>query len=111
VGKSVLLKDTIAALCRRRDVDPRQVIYLATDTMKAADLNRVAALGRDLTRSIDPAPRIWLLDEITFIRDWTGPFLRRLRSHRGICRTLVSLPFSIRPNSSRSSSTLLGRAT
>ena len=68
MGKSVLLKDTIVALCRRTDVDPRQVIYFATDTMKSADLNRVVVLGRDLTRSIDPSPRIWLLDEITSIR-------------------------------------------
>ena len=83
VGKSVLLKDTITALCQRSDVDARQVIYLATDTMKAADLNRVAVLGRDLTRSIDPAPRVWLLDEITSIRDWTAT-LKYLRDNTAL---------------------------
>jgi uncharacterized protein len=88
VGKSVLLKDTIAALCQRPDVDPRQVIYLATDTMKAADLNRVASLGRDLTRSIDPAPRIWLLDEITSIRDWTAT-IKYLRDNTALSNDTV----------------------
>jgi predicted AAA+ superfamily ATPase len=71
VGKSVALKDTIAALCSRPDVDPRQLVYIATDGMRAGDLNRVAVLGRDLTRSIDPAPRVWCLDEVTGIPGWT----------------------------------------
>ena len=80
VGKSVLLKDTIVELCRRDDIDPRQIIYLATDTMRAGDLNRVTVLGRDLTRSIDPAPRLWFLDEITSITDWTAT-LKYLRDN------------------------------
>lgn len=71
VGKSVLLKDTAATLCRRRDVDPRQVIYLPCDGTRALDLNRVQKIGRDLTQSIDPAPRVWLLDEVTGIKGWT----------------------------------------
>jgi predicted AAA+ superfamily ATPase len=71
VGKSVLLKDTAARLCGRRDVDARQLIYLPTDGMRASDLNRVTKLGRELTRSVSDAPRIWLLDEVTGIRGWT----------------------------------------
>ncbi len=71
VGKSVLLKDTIAALCGRRDVDPRQVIYLPCDSMRALDLNRAQKLGRDLTRSVGRVPRVWLLDEVTGIRGWS----------------------------------------
>ncbi|MHB8458308.1 MAG: AAA family ATPase, partial [Acidimicrobiales bacterium] len=71
VGKSVLLKDTAAALCGRVDVDPRQLIYLPTDGMSAGDLNRVAKLGRELTRSVGGLQRIWLLDEVTGIRGWT----------------------------------------
>ena len=46
VGKSVLLKDTVSALCSRADVDVRQIIYLPVDTMRANDLARVVALGR-----------------------------------------------------------------
>ncbi len=38
VGKSVLLKDTAARLCGRRDVDPRQLVYVPTDGMRASDL-------------------------------------------------------------------------
>lgn len=71
VGKSVVLKDTAAALCRRPDVDPRQVIYLAADSMRANDLGRAAKLGRDLTRSAGSVPRVWLLDEVTSVAGWT----------------------------------------
>lgn len=71
IGKSVLLKDTVGALCGRVDVDPRQVIYLPTDGMRAGDLNRVAKLGRELTRSVEEAPRAWLLDEVTGVAGWT----------------------------------------
>jgi len=72
VGKSVLLKDVVYALCGRPDIDPRQIIYLPTDAMRASDLNRVAVIGRDLTRSIELARRVWLLDEITSVVDWTA---------------------------------------
>jgi predicted AAA+ superfamily ATPase len=39
--------------------------------MRAADLNRVAKLGRELTRSAGEAPRAWLLDEVIGIAGWT----------------------------------------
>lgn len=72
VGKSVLLKDTVAGLCRRPDLDPRQVIYLSADAMRAPDLNRVVKLGRELTRSVGDARRVWLLDEVTSLDGWTS---------------------------------------
>ena len=75
VGKSVVLKDTALFLCRRRDVDPRQVIYLPADAMTARDLTRALVLGRELTRSVDtvgPVRRVWLLDEVTGIDGWTS---------------------------------------
>jgi uncharacterized protein len=71
VGKSVLLKDTAARLCERRDLDARQLIYAPADGTRASDLNRLAKLGRELTRSIGEAPRIWLLDEVTGVPGWT----------------------------------------
>lgn len=71
VGKSVLVKDTAARLSARNDVDARRLLYVPTDGMRAADLARVAKLGRELTRSVGNAPRVWLLDEVTGIRDWT----------------------------------------
>ena len=80
VGKSVLLKDTVSALCSRADVDVRQIIYLPVDTMRANDLSLVVALGRDLTRSIDPQARVWMLDEITSVPEWTGT-LKYLRDN------------------------------
>lgn len=78
VGKSVLLKDTILTLCTRDDIDVRQVIYLPADGMRSRDLNRLAVLGRELTRSVGPRPRVWLLDEVTGVSGWTSTlkFLR-----------------------------------
>lgn len=75
VGKSVVLKDCVLALCARADVDPRQVIYLPADGMRSKDLTRAIALGRALTRSVDQPDirlRVWLLDEVTSIDGWTA---------------------------------------
>lgn len=83
VGKSVVLKDTVLALCARPDIDPRQVIYLAADGMRAKDLARTVALGRSLTRSVDQPERrlrVWLLDEVTGIDGWTST-LKYLRDN------------------------------
>jgi predicted AAA+ superfamily ATPase len=75
IGKSVALLDTAAALCARRDVDARQVIYLPCDGMAAQDVHRCLVLGRELTRSVDrdqPHPRVWLLDEVSGVTGWTS---------------------------------------
>jgi predicted AAA+ superfamily ATPase len=74
VGKSVVLKDTVLALCGRGDVDPRQIVYLPADGMRSKDLGRAITLGRMLSRSVDQPrtqPRVWLLDEVTSIDGWT----------------------------------------
>jgi predicted AAA+ superfamily ATPase len=76
VGKSVAMKDAALALCRRSDIDPRQVIYLPADGMSARDLTRAIVLGREMTRSVDTPGelrrRAWLLDEVTGIDGWTA---------------------------------------
>ena len=75
IGKSVALLDTVATLCGRRDVDPRQVLHVPCDGMRDRDLRRVLTLGRELTRSVDSPQlvrRVWLLDEITGIAGWTS---------------------------------------
>jgi len=75
IGKSVALLDTAAALCARRDLDPRQVVYLPCDGMNAQDVHRCLVLARELTRAIDfdqPQPRVWLLDEISGVSGWTA---------------------------------------
>jgi predicted AAA+ superfamily ATPase len=83
VGKSVLLKDTAARLCGRRDVDARQLVYVPTDGMRASDLGRVVKLGRELTRSVGEAPRVWFLDEVTGLRGWTQA-LKYLRDNTAL---------------------------
>ncbi|MHB8719722.1 MAG: AAA family ATPase [Candidatus Dormibacteria bacterium] len=71
VGKSVALKDTVFQLCSRPEIDCRQIIYVAADGFRKLDINRAVTLGRELTRAVDPAPRIWLFDEITSVSGWT----------------------------------------
>ncbi|MCI1749221.1 MAG: AAA family ATPase [Acidipropionibacterium sp.] len=81
VGKSITLIDTIAALCARDDIDPRQVIHIPADDFSAQDLARAFVLGRELTRSVDrpiARSRIWMLDEVSGIPGWTTT-LKRLR--------------------------------
>lgn len=75
IGKSVTLLDTAATLCRRDDVDPRQVIHVPCDGMWERDLRRTLTLGRELTRSVDiglPRLRVWLLDEISTVTGWSA---------------------------------------
>lgn len=88
VGKSVLLKDTAARLCERRDMDARQLIYVPADGMRSSDLNRLAKLGRELTRSIGEARRIWLLDEVTGVPGWTQR-LKYLRDNTEMAQDTV----------------------
>lgn len=81
VGKSAALIDTVASLCARRDVDPRQIIHVPADEFTAQDLNRAFVLGRELTASVDRGgvrKRVWLLDEVSAIEGWTAT-LKRLR--------------------------------
>jgi hypothetical protein len=75
VGKTVVLIDTIAALCARDDLDARQIIFLRCDGMTARDLRRAITLGRELTKAIDRVSthrRVWLLDEVGSISGWTS---------------------------------------
>ena len=75
VGKSVALLDVAAALCRRADIDPRQVVHLPCNGFASRDLRRALTLGRELTRVVDqtsPARRVWLLDEVSAISGWTA---------------------------------------
>jgi predicted AAA+ superfamily ATPase len=74
VGKSVVLLDTAHALCERADVDPRQIIHIPADDFSKQDLHRSFVLGEQATRSLDlngRIPRVWLLDEVSSITDWT----------------------------------------
>lgn len=88
VGKSVLLKDTAARVCARGDIDARQLVYVPADGMRASDLNRLAKLGRELTRSIGEERRIWLLDEVTGVPEWTQT-LKYLRDNTEMGRDTV----------------------
>lgn len=75
IGKSVALLQAVARLCARPDIDPRQILHVPCDSMKAQDLRRVLLLGRVLTESVDQpqsVPRIWLFDEISTISGWSA---------------------------------------
>lgn len=86
VGKSILLIDTIAALCERDDVDTRQIIHIPADGFSGHDLSRAFVLGREFTRSVDretARPRVWMLDEVSAISGWTST-LKRLRDQTAV---------------------------
>jgi len=84
IGKSVVLLDTIATMCGREDIDPRQLIHVPCDGMKDRDLRRVITLGRALTASLDAHPRptsprddgtvrrAWFFDEVSDVPGWTS---------------------------------------
>lgn len=77
IGKTVALLEAAAALCRRSDLDPRQIIHAPCDGLSARDLRRLLTLARSLTRSIDQEgnqPRVWLFDEVSGINGWTSAF-------------------------------------
>lgn len=72
VGKSVILKDLITALCARSDLSPWQVTYLPVDTFTAHDLRRGIVLASEITRPAGDATRVWVIDEITAVEGWTA---------------------------------------
>jgi predicted AAA+ superfamily ATPase len=75
VGKSVALIDLAAALCRRPEVDSRTIVHLPCDGMKSRDLRRAITIGYALTQSVDnpdERSRIWLIDEVGGVADWTA---------------------------------------
>jgi uncharacterized protein len=72
VGKSVVLKDLIAHICGRGDVSGWQLIYLPADTFTTQDLRRAILLASEMTRVADPAPRMWVIDEVTAVDGWTA---------------------------------------
>ncbi len=78
--------------------------------MRAGDLNRVATLGRELTRSVGEAPRAWLLDEVTGIAGWTET-LKYLRDNTEFGRdTVVCTGSSWDENAQVERDLLAGRA-
>src|SRR5258708_25099287 len=62
VGKSLELKRTVARLIVDASIPARNVIFCACDGLRAQDIHRLFAVGRNLTRTMS-GPRYWLLDE------------------------------------------------
>ncbi|HEU5319021.1 MAG TPA: ATP-binding protein [Chloroflexota bacterium] len=70
VGKSTLLKQTIARLCAE-GVDPRRICYFAADALSSFnDLINLFQAARLLFPDLGDQPRYFLLDEVTAIPDW-----------------------------------------
>ncbi|WP_129666987.1 ATP-binding protein [Phytoactinopolyspora endophytica] len=80
VGKSVALKDLIVDLLERDDVTPMQVLYFPADTLTSRDLRRYFAIGRSLTSTIGDRRRVWIIDEVTSVPEWTS-MLKELRDN------------------------------
>jgi hypothetical protein len=70
VGKSTVLKQTIARLCAE-GIDPRRICYFAADALSSFnDLINLFQAARMLFPDLGDEPRYFLLDEVTAIPDW-----------------------------------------
>lgn len=70
VGKSTVLKQTVARLCAE-GVDPRRVCYFAADALSTfQDLINLFQAARMLFPDLGDQPRYFLLDEVTAIPEW-----------------------------------------
>jgi len=70
VGKSTVLKQTIARLCAE-GVDPRRICYFAADALSSfTDLINLFQAARMLFPDLADQPRYFLLDEVTAIPEW-----------------------------------------
>jgi predicted AAA+ superfamily ATPase len=90
VGKSVTAKRLVARLCGDPDLVPSQVIYFSVDGFRAQDLRRAFVLGRDLTASTEPRPRVWVVDEVTAVSGWV-PVVKELRDNTSLASDAVVL--------------------
>lgn len=69
-GKSTVIKQTIARLCRE-GVDPRCICYFAADALSTfTDLINLFQAARLLFPDLEATPRYFLLDEVTAISEW-----------------------------------------
>lgn len=57
-----------------------QVIYFPADTLALRDLRRYFAVGRSVTTTANELRRVWVVDEITSVPDWTS-LLKELRDN------------------------------
>ncbi|MCL4467176.1 MAG: ATP-binding protein [Chloroflexi bacterium] len=70
VGKSTVLKQTIARL-HRDGVDARRICYFAADSIESQrDIINVFQTARSLFPDLGDAPRYFLIDEVTSVKDW-----------------------------------------
>ena len=70
VGKSTVLKQTIARLCRE-GVDPRRICYFAADALSNfTDLINLFQAARLLFPDLADTTRYFLIDEVTSVPDW-----------------------------------------
>lgn len=113
VGKSVTVRELAASLCRRADLDPRQIVSFSCDEMAPRDIRRMVTLARELTRAIDTPTsrkRVWLLDEVGQVRGWTAA-LKSLRDETDFGDdTVVATSSSWRDEEDVEGNLLAGRA-
>jgi len=69
-GKSTVLKQTVARLCRA-GVDPRRICYFAADGLSSfTDLINTFQAARLLFPDLADLTRYFLIDEVTTVPDW-----------------------------------------
>jgi predicted AAA+ superfamily ATPase len=69
-GKSTVLKQTIARLCRD-GVDPRRICFFAADALSTFnDLINLFQAALQLFPDLGDTPRYFLIDEVTVVPEW-----------------------------------------
>jgi predicted AAA+ superfamily ATPase len=89
VGKSLELKRAVSQLADT-GVQLRQIIFCACDNLRAQDLRRIFAVGRNLTRTMD-GPRYWLLDEVTAVEGGWSAVVKHVRDQTAVKEDCVVL--------------------
>jgi len=70
VGKSTVLKQTVARLCHEQ-TDPRRICYFAADALSSFnDLINLFQAARLLFPDLADSPRYFFIDEVTSIPQW-----------------------------------------
>lgn len=106
VGKSTVLKQTIARLCA--DIDPRRVIHVAADTLRnARDLTTSLQAARAMFPDVDGA-RYVFVDEVTSVVDWhTG--MKWLRDNTALSADCIVVSGSSSADVAAGTESLAGR--
>jgi predicted AAA+ superfamily ATPase len=105
-GKSTVLKQTIARLCR--EVDPRRIVHVAADLLRhARDLTTILQAARALFPDV-AEPRYVFVDEVSTVQEWHLA-LKWLRDNTALASDCVVMSGSSAADVAAGTESLAGR--